>query len=720
LAQNGTVIGQLSSDAGITLVGPAYFVCAGILLYTAITAAIVGLYRGRVPLYLAFAATCLSSAGVAVSIASGYSADSVGGAVEASRWGSAWGDLFLGSLVAFIAIYTGVGNRKPLYLAIAFATATLLAADFLSTYGQRFSGIEGYRWIHMPWGESLFFMDGRVSAWNVGFRLLSLATVAWSVWRLLELHRRGKRRDAAVLAAYLVIVFAASIHGALIDLGLVHTFHSVPIALVGLAMLMSVNLAMQIREQNLALEATAGELRNENELRRVAEARIRERAYVDALTGLPNRALLQERLSSLIGSGPADGVAHGGVLICDLDHFKVINNALSHEVGDLLLREIATRMADAAGSEAVIARLSGNTFAAVLAEMHPQELDARARIGALADRISEEVARTIHLGEHSIDLTTSIGLATFPSQGITPNDVIGRADLALHRAKRRGRSIIQPFVPAFRDEIDERFRVVDGLRRAVAAGELALHYQPQVDLAGRVIGAEALMRWSSATMGAVSPATFIPAAEETGLIHSLGEWSLEVGCARLAAWKREGVGFDGHLSINVSPWQLARHEFVERLVAIVESSGVDPHQLTLEITESAVLFDAHETMAKLREIRPIGVRIALDDFGTGYSSLALIKDLPLDAIKIDQSFVRHLEQGANKHLIQVVVAIGSALGLEIIAEGVESQAERDVLASLGCTHMQGYYYARPMPEREFVDWLRARRAGRPAAKTLSF
>jgi len=356
----------------------------------------------------------------------------------------------------------------------------------------------------------------------------------------------------------------------------------------------------------------------------------------------------------------------------------------------------------------------------VLAELCVNEAEAHARIGALADDVVRAIGRTVVLGDRSLQLSASIGIATFPARGITATEVIGRVEMALHRAKKRGRNNIQAFVPALQHESAERFRVVEGLRGAVASGELVLHYQPQVDLAGRVIGAEALMRWTSAAMGPVSPGNFIPIAEESGLIHALGEWSLRTGCERLAAWKRDGVAFDGHLSINVSPWQLARPEFVDRLVRIVRETGVDPNCLTLEITESAVLFDVSETVAKLREIRPIGVRIALDDFGTGYSSLALIKDLPLDAIKIDQSFVRHIDEGANRHLVRVVVAIGSALGLEIIAEGVETLAERDVLAALGCTHLQGYYYARPMPEHEFVEWLRTRRLDRPLAEKLSF
>jgi len=325
----------------------------------------------------------------------------------------------------------------------------------------------------------------------------------------------------------------------------------------------------------------------------------------------------------------------------------------------------------------------------------------------LAADFSRAMARPFERGERSLTLLASTGVASFAVPGAGATEIAGRAEMALQRAKRRGRNNVQAFHPQMQRDAAERHAVLQGLRRAIDAGELALHYQPQVDRDGRVIGAEALMRWQPADRPAVSPAVFIPIAEESGLIHALGEWSLRQGCERLAAWKRAGVAFGGHLAINVSPWQLARPDFVERVTAVLADCGVEPGRVTLEITESAVLFDVHETVSKLRELRPLGVRIALDDFGTGYSSLALIKDLPLDAIKIDQSFVRHLDQGANEHLVRMIVAIGGELGLEVIAEGVESAADRDALLALGCTRMQGFHYARPMAEQTFIDWLAA-------------
>ena len=703
------MIGQLASDPGISLVVPGYFVCAGILLYTGLTASIIGLYRYRVPLYVAFAATCFMSAAFSVAIASYYLADSVAGAVEGLRWSSVFAILFLAVLIVFVGVYTDARRIGRICVLAAAVAIVFLVANFTLPLGMRLATVESHGWLHLPWGESLFRLEGRVSPWNVAFRLLSAAVVIWSVVRLLDLNRRGQRRDAIVLALYLIVVFAASFHGALIDMGAVKAFHLVPFAFVGLAFLMSVNLVMRIGEYNRALKDTAEELRLENGRRREAEARIRERAFTDTLTGLPNRMFAHERLGSLIELGPL--AAHGGLLYCNLDHFKVVNDALSHEVGDDLLREVAARLTEVARGRALVARMGGDEFLVVLEGLCNAEEEARSRIGAIAADVARMLGRPLVLGERSLNLSASIGVATFTARTSTATEVIGRAEMALHRAKKRGRNNIQAFVPELQSEAGARFRMVEGLRRAVEAGELALHYQPQIGHDGRLIGAEALMRWNSREMGPVSPAAFIPLSEETGLIHALGDWSLRTGCERLSRWNRDGIGFAGHLSVNVSPWQLARPDFVDRLCEIVEDSGIEPGQLTLEITESAVLFDVSETVAKLCEIRPLGVRIALDDFGTGYSSLALIKDLPLDAIKIDQSFVRHLHEGANQHLIRVMVAIGAELGLDVIAEGIETQADRDALVALGCTHLQGYFFARPMPEAQFVEWLRARQPG---------
>ena len=704
------MIGQLSSDSGIALVVPAYFVCAGILLYTGIVSAILGMYRGRAPLHLAFGLTCFMSAAISFGLASYCLASSVHGGVEALRWTNAASVVFLVCLFLFVGIYTDTPAMRRLYAASALIGALFLAANAWLPYGLRFAEIDSYGWTFMAWGESLFRLNGPLSWWNLAFRALAFCIMVWAVARLLSLYSHGRRRDALVLAMYVVVLFASSVHGGLIDRGWMQGFYTAPIALVGLALLMSVNLGIRMREENLHLERTAARLREENDLRREAEAHIRQRAFTDEVTGLRNRMYIQDRLSGLIDTGPEG--SFGAVLVCDLDHFKAVNDALSHSVGDKLLREAASRLTSLVGGDASVVNMGGDAFMLVPDRLFRQEAEARAHVDALAADVAAQLANPYRLDERLVRLTASLGVATFGARTTTATEVISRVEMALLHAKRRGRNNTQVFVPALEDESSERFRVIDGLRQAIEAGELSLHYQPQLDSAGGFVGAEALMRWTSRAMGAVSPAVFIPVAEETGLIHALGEWSLREGCTALANWQRDG-GFDGHLSINVSPWQLARPEFVDRLCETIDATHARPEQLTLEITESAVLFDVQESIEKLRRIRRLGVRIALDDFGTGYSSLALVKDLPLDAIKIDQSFVRHLEEGANKHLVRMVVAVAAELGLEVIAEGVEDPAMVDALAALGCTHLQGYYAARPMPLAQFDAW-RAARAGRPA------
>jgi diguanylate cyclase (GGDEF)-like protein len=697
----------------MALVVPAHFVFAGILIYTAIVAAVVGIYRQRVGLYLAFAATCLFSAGITAALASYYLTDSVGGAVESFRLGYDAAIFFLASMFVFIARYTEAPRMTPWYWVAAGLAAIFLALNHLLPNSLRFSEIRDFGWTHYSWGESTFRLHGSPGFGNIGFRLTSFAVVWWGIWRLAGQYRRGRRREAVVLAVYLLVLVAASEQGALIDLGVLDGFHTVGLALVGLALLMGINLVMGLAEQTRALQETAAQLRAENERRRAAEAQIRERAYRDPLTGLPNRLALQEHLALTVAV--ADAPARGAVLQVNLDHFKVVNDALSHGVGDELLREVAARVRETVAGRGFVSRLGGDEFVVVLEGPIALEEEAAQRVRVLAEDLSEAFTRPFTLGEQSLNVPASIGTAIFSGEDAA-DEILRRVDMALHQAKRRGRNTITVFSPDLQRRAEEKYRVVDGLRRAIRSGELSLHYQPQLDAEGRVFGAEALLRWRSAAMGPVLPSSFIPIAEETGLIHSLGEWVLQRGCESLAAWRRDAAGFDGHLAINVSPWQLARPDFIPRLRDVLQRTRADPGQVTLEITESALLYDVGEAVAKLRDLRPLGVRVSLDDFGTGYSSLALLKDLPLDAIKIDQSFVRRLEESANQHLVRIVVALGAELGLDVIAEGVETAAQRDRLLELGCRLMQGFLWCRPVPDSEFLAWVRARHAGSaPAA-----
>ena len=709
-------MGIASPGGETSLVVPGYFVCTGILLYTAIIAAVMGMYRTRAPLYIAFASICLWSAGFCAATALYYVSGNLTGAIEALRWQFACGGLFVFSTFVFIAHYTEAPRMRPWFAIGAAVAGLLLIADFLMPLGLRFSAITSARWIHLPWGEAIFHVEGKVSPWNVAYRLILMVLIAWSMVRFIVQYRAAREREAIFLAVYILGLFGASIQSALIDWGVIETFNWIGFAFTGFALIMGINLLMSLREQNLELLRSANKLQIENERRREAEAETWRRAYRDPLTGLANRMLILEQLG-LMCDGSEN--AFGAVLQLNLDHFKVLNDGLSHGVGDAVLKEVARRVIEAAGTRALVARVGGDEFVAVLHPLVASEAAAREAIERLASELTHDLVAPLKLDEQMLTVSASMGIATFSAAETSSQDILSFANMALHEAKRRGRNTVQSFVPRLRENAEARFRMVEGLRRAIDQGERALHYQPQIGHDGQVVGAEALARWHSPQTGDVLPAAFIPLAEETGLIHALGEWTLRRGCEQLATWEREGVPFRGHLSINVSPWQLARPNFVSRLRDIVATSGVDAHRVMLEITESAVLYDVGETVAKLKEIRPLGVRIALDDFGTGYSSLSIIKDLPLDAIKIDQSFVRNLDDAATKHLIRVIVAIGRELGLDVVAEGVETESDLAELRGLGCEIVQGYLFCRPLAAAQFAAWVRAREEGAVSVRRAS-
>ncbi|HET7546619.1 MAG TPA: bifunctional diguanylate cyclase/phosphodiesterase [Usitatibacter sp.] len=681
----------LPPPAGATaIVVPGYFACAGVLAFAAVMSTLGAVVR-RSRLHLCFALVCACSTGACLAIARYYSAPSLAAAEAPMRDFAFWAVLLLYSVFAFVAAYTRVPRQRPGFVVLLALAAITLYENAHTPFGIWLTAVERSSAIVLPWGERLFHAQALPSLWNVGLRLLALAIVGWGVWRLLGRKGAGDRRAGLLLSAYLVVLFAASVQGALIDFGVVRTFHWIGLALVGFAMLMGADLILILREQDVAM---------------------REQAFRDPLTGLANRGALLERLCLHCDAARA---GFGAVAHVNLDHFKVLNEALSHEVGDRVLREVASRIACACGEAAIPGRIGGDEFAALLAAPAATRQEAEQAIRRLADDILRALAAPFVLGEQDLHVAASAGIASFECARAQPAESFAHAALALREAKKSGRHQVRAFAPGLQSDAETRFRTVEGLRRAIASDALQLHYQPQVDAAGRVAGMEALVRWLDGPHGLVSPATFIPLAEETGLIHALGEWTLRRGCAQLAAWRREGIDTGGTLSINVSPWQLARPGFVERLAHILRESGVDPPALTIEITESAALYDLQETIARLHAIRASGVRIALDDFGTGYSSLSLVRDLPLDAIKIDQSFVRGIDAGANRHLVKAVVEIAAELRLDVVAEGIENERERSALLELGCPKLQGFLVCRPLPAPELTAWLAAHELKIPVA-----
>ncbi|WP_044873106.1 EAL domain-containing protein [Pseudomonas sp. LFM046] len=427
-------------------------------------------------------------------------------------------------------------------------------------------------------------------------------------------------------------------------------------------------------------------------------------AYSDELTGLPNRRLLLDRLQHAMAREQRDS-RYGALLFIDLDHFKTVNDSLGHPVGDALLREVTARLAGCLRNEDTLARLGGDEFVVLLEALS----DTPEHAAKLAAEVGEKLLQSLHgsysIGEHDLVVSASIGIALHPFAAQVASDVLKQADTAMYRAKQSGRNALHFFAPEMQAAIDQRLQLQSELRQAIDRGQLSLEFQPQLALAdGRVLGAEALMRWRHPTRGEVPPSQFIPLAEETGLILELSDWMLETACTCLANWQADWPWLV--LAINVSPRELRKPGFVERISSALQRHGVPPGRLELEITEGSLLEEVEQCISAMQALKTLGVRFAIDDFGTGYSSLAYLKRLPLDRLKIDRSFVDGLAGDASDlALVETILAIGRNLGLECIAEGIESEEQRAMLHQRGCELGQGYLFSRPLDREGFQRWI---------------
>ncbi|MEW6132857.1 MAG: EAL domain-containing protein [Pseudomonadota bacterium] len=442
------------------------------------------------------------------------------------------------------------------------------------------------------------------------------------------------------------------------------------------------------------------------ELQRLrAEERIREIAYRDYLTGLANRAALHEYLAGLLERGRKSG-RQSAMLLIDLDHFKTINDALSHQIGDRVLCEVAKRLMRAAGNDAFVARLGGDEFVLLAPEISADIATAAGHAGRLAESIVASLRKPIVVDEQSLSVNASVGVALFPQAGDDEHEILRHADIALYRAKSHGRGGIRFFLADMQEKVRERLEVETALRHALAHDGLVLHLQPQVDANGRITGAEALLRCRQHPDGELfAPGSFISVAEETGLIHPVGQWVLARACTRLKSWEKSAATQALTLSVNVSSWQFVRDDFVDEVAKHLAQSGINPARLTIEITESALFYDIEDAVQKMQELKALGLRLALDDFGTGYSSLSYLKKLPLDELKIDRSFVQTAAAQTPDVFIESIIAIGHAMGMDVVAEGVENTGQHDALATMGCDGFQGFLWSQPMPEEALPGWV---------------
>jgi diguanylate cyclase (GGDEF)-like protein/PAS domain S-box-containing protein len=435
--------------------------------------------------------------------------------------------------------------------------------------------------------------------------------------------------------------------------------------------------------------------------RKRAEQRISFLAYHDPLTGLDNRMGLKTRLAEVLArtSGSRRSAA---VMIIDLDRFKAINDTLGHDAGDRVIAELARRIRSTVRERDIVARLGGDEFVVVLSELR-----ADTAIEAVVGKLFEQLRGRIELDGGSVHVTASAGVSVFPSDGLDGQTLMKRADIAMYAAKARGRDNWQIYQPSMTQVADQRLVLETELRDALTQGQFVLHYQPQMDtLSGRPTGVEALLRWNHPSRGLIPPALFIPIAEETRLIEHIGEWALASACREMRAWL-DGGGEPLTVAVNLSPLQFTREDLAERVAAALATSGLPASLLELEITESAAMSAPDVAARSLARLKQLGVSLAIDDFGTGHSSLARLKMFNVDRLKIDQSIVTDCAADAyDAALCKATIALGRALGLEVVAEGVETPEQWQFLAQEHCTSVQGYLFARPMPAPEAFEFLR--------------
>lgn len=461
---------------------------------------------------------------------------------------------------------------------------------------------------------------------------------------------------------------------------------------------------------SIALDLIRQNSKNIRQIKNAAQSQIHKLAYYDTLTGLPNRTLFIQKLTDLVKAppmDPAEKVNRIAVATLDVDHFKDVNDSMGHNVGDSILRSVGKRLSGVLPETAIVARTGEDEFSVLMPlNAHPGETPR-----SFAEKIQKAIrSEPFKVFNESFQIRTSIGISVFPDDATDPDQVLKNSDIALNRAKEDGRDCIREYLEDFDKAVQARFLMLRDLRDALAKNQLDLFYQPQLDLkSGKVIGAEALIRWfkpdgSKEGGRFISPAEFIPVAEQSGLIVPIGEWVLKQACTTAKAWA--DAGHDIRIAVNVSGVQFQQTDLVGVTKSVLAETGVKPHLLELEVTESAFMEDIQHTVQTLKQLNELGVELAIDDFGTGYSSLSYLRQFPIDRLKIDQSFIRNaLTNSDDMAIARTIIGLGRSLNLKVIAEGVETRDHEIFLAAEGCDEVQGYRYSKPVPADKFNDFV---------------
>lgn len=694
------------SPAGPTII--ILLMSVGITFHAAFQATIFALMGKRKWLYFNFSAMSLIAAAYLFTEVLYYTSTSIRYAASLLQWQVALGILFMPVFFAFVALYTEQKKISMWLWILGAISCCLLILDFSAApYSLHFSSLTAAVPLTLPWGETLTMYAGRTSPWNFVVRTVISLVFAWSIVRTWIMFRRGQQRPSLLLAFALTCMFIGSSVGMAIDYGYVQFIYLSGLAFLGLVLFMSVALGLEIRDQNSVLRLTAENLRKQVELHRLAEERIKHMAYHDFLTNLPNRAMFQEVLSAALIRQMRSG-HKGAVIMFGLDDFKMINDILGHDIGDRLLRQVSSRFLACIEKEATLARLGGDEFILLLPDAGIDISDARTQARHVARKMIGTLSSPFVISGRSVNIGASAGIVVFPEAAETKTEIFQRADMALYRAKSFGRGGIQFYVSGMQAESNEQLELERDMRMALDREEFIVYFQPQISFAGELVGAEALLRWRHPKKGIIMPTVFIPIAERSGLIRQIGDWVLQQVCEEIHFLGQSMPAYQGHLSVNVSILQFMQSNYESSVERQLSKSGIDAKRLMLEITESTFIHDVDDAISKINSLRSKGLRFSIDDFGTGYASLSYLRKLPVDELKIDQAFIRNLGSDLrDTHLVETIIDIAKCMGLQVVAEGVETESQRNVLQAMDCWAFQGHFLAEPMDMPRFHDWLKA-------------
>lgn len=683
---------------------PALWIAAGISLFAGVHFSATGMQRLENNVYLAFGWLSLTVAAYFLMTAFQYQAGTaltIGSSLHV-RMGLVCVIYILA--VWFFALYTRLPHWRRWLLGAATLFGALFLINLFCPNSLLFTAIEPRPPLILPWGESVMNYQGVHSVFFWPFYVAEDALYVWLVWRCAVLWRQGRRQQFWSFAIFLLIQLAAGVHAEIVTSRALRMVTFDAFTSLALVLLMSRALRdQQIRRSN-ALAGSLRQLNIETQRRQRVQANLQHIADHDVLTGLPNRRQLHEQLRRAIVDARRCSTC-GVFILLGLDQFKVINDALGHALGDQLLRVAVERMCDVAQVSGTLFRNGGDEFGVLIAASAADAEQAVEQGQRVAHEMVRAFARPLHVRDHELVMGVSAGMATFPGTDDSVDRVVQQAGMALHGAKRSGRNGVAVFARSMQAATDRRLALERALRHALADETLELHYQPQTDVRGRLTGMEAVLRWTHPQMGQIEPDEFIPIAEETGLIHPLGRYVLEHACRALSRWSQLQVSWSGRLAVNISPWQLFGQDFVNVVTGALKSTACDPTRLILEITESAFLHDLGDIAGKMQCLNVLGVRFSIDDFGSGYTSLASLKRLPIDELKIDRLFVRELGGEPRDPLVEAIIGIAHRLGLNVVAEGVETEGQRRALFTMGCDACQGYLVGHPMDEQTLLGWI---------------